>query len=209
MTQAFGGLTASWGSSSRCRYCGSRLEHRGNHEPPAVSMIDGTLLNAGKKEPLNLKKWPTPSGCGPLFSCARPGRGTSGRSEAQINDEILHRWVQNLPQASPLHIVSLLGKKADRPTANGPSEFVYYPFRSCEDASDSRPTFQEWLNRNGSTHIVHEFPTIDKLPLKPTNTAHAAIACVRGLLKRGLAVLVVDSGGVQRTGELCRRVLSN
>jgi len=174
-----------------------------------MSMIDGRLLNAGKKEPLNLKEWPTPSGGGALFSCARPGRGTNGKSETAVNDQTLHRWFQNLPAASPLHIVSLLGKKTDRPTSPGPSEFVYYPFRSCEGAADGRLTFQEWINTKGSTYVVHEFPTIDRLPLQPVDVALAAIACVRDLLQEGTTVLVVDSGGVQRTGALCRRVLSS
>ena len=43
-----------------------------------MSDIDGLLLNDGEKEPLNLKEWPTSKGR--LYSCARPGRGTTRRS---------------------------------------------------------------------------------------------------------------------------------
>jgi hypothetical protein len=75
-------------------------------------------MNAGKKEPLNLKEWPAP--VGRLYSCARPGRGTNGRKRTSVETAVLRRWLRNLPAAGPLHIISLLGCKAD-----GMSEFVY------------------------------------------------------------------------------------
>lgn len=164
--------------------------------------IDGRLLNAGQKEPLRLQEWPAPTGR--LYSCARPGRGANGTKRKPVDATVLKKWLENLPAADPLHIISLLGRKAD-----GMSEFVYYPFRSCEDADDGRPAFQEWLRAEGARHIVHEFPTIDRLPLQPEDARDRALKRTRELLTAGEAVLIVDSGGVQRTGALCNLVLES
>ena len=170
-------------------------------------MIDGQSLNTGAKEPLHLKRWPAVKG--QLYSCARPGRGTNGKDVRQVDAAVLKRWLNHLPSASSLQIISLLGEKAPGASGRrGTSEFTYYPFRSCHCEADGRPTFQEWLISESTSHIVHEFPTLDRLPLQPRKMRDAAVCCVRELLERGMAVVVVDSGGVQRTGELCRRVLS-
>lgn len=99
--------------------------------------MDGRLMNAGKKEPLNLKEWPAP--LGQLYSCARPGRGTHGRKRASVDTAVLRRWLRNLPAVGELHMISLLGHKAD-----GMSEFVYYPFRSARMMTTEGPR-----SRNG------------------------------------------------------------
>ena len=84
---------------------------------------------------------------------------------------------------------------------NGVSEFCY-PFRSVKE-SGSKPTFQEWLATNhGPRFIVHEFPTVDKLPLDE-NIQSAIVEHVSGLLKINSVVVLVDSAGVQRTGRVC------
>jgi len=164
--------------------------------------IDGRLMNAGKKEPLNLKEWPALAG--QLYSCARPGRGTHGKKRTPVDTSVLRRWLKNLPAVGALHMISLLGRKAD-----GMSEFVYYPFRSCEDDDDGRPTFQEWLRGEMTPHIVYEFPTCDRLPLQPRDARDRAVTRTRELLEAGRAVLVVDSGGVERTGALCNLMLAS
>lgn len=170
-----------------------------------MNVRDPQLLTGATEEPRNLRQWPTSEGH--LYSCGRPGRGENGRSKRKVSEPTLRLWLDNLP-ASELQIVSLLGWKPDRQDNQGHSEFTYYPFRSCTDCSDGRPTFQAWLTAEGRCHTVHEFPTIDLRPLTPETTASQAVRHVRELLHSGLTVLVVDSGGVERTGELCRRVLS-
>jgi hypothetical protein len=76
-----------------------------------------------------------------------------------------------------------------------------YPFRSaCEP--ESKPTFQQWLDEHyGSRFVVHEFPTEDKLPTDAQDLT-AITGRIRELLKADNPVLVVDSSGVQRTGEV-------
>ena len=99
------------------------------------------------KEPMNLSEWKpviTAPQRGRLFTCGRPGRATFGREKRPVGDDIINLWVQGLPEAEVLHIVSLLGQKT-----TGFSEFVYYPFRSSEEPG-TKPTFQEWLDKHYS-----------------------------------------------------------
>jgi hypothetical protein len=153
-------------------------------------------------EPVNLREWKpqSPLAHGRLFTAGRPGRGTPeyGRFRRPVDDAIIDRWVAGLPPASTLHIVSLLGMKAD-----GFSEFTYYPFQSCREAG-SKPTFQDWLGqRYGSPRfLVHEFPTIDARAIKD-DVMEDVKRCVRRLLQRGDTVLIIDSFGAERTARVC------
>ena len=102
-------------------------------------------------------------------------------------------------------IISLLGRKED---SEGKSEFSYYSFCSDYDTVNERGdrlTFQEWLTQN-HTHlgiIVREHPTFDGRPVEDD-----LLAGVRDdifdLLSSGRTVVVVDSGGVQRTDRVAR-----
>jgi hypothetical protein len=102
-----------------------------------------------------------------------------------------------LPDASTLHIVSLLGRLKD-----GFSEFSYYPFKS-EHETGEEPTFQAWLDRRYGygRFIVHEFPTTNGFAI-PVETMMKLIARVSNLLKEGKPVVFVDSAGSLRNQEL-------
>lgn len=152
-----------------------------------------------KAEPCNLREWRVDSGR--LLTCGRPGRGKYSGSKKKIPIDVIDAWADGLLEAGCRQIVSLLGWKA-----HGLSEFSYYPFRSCEEASDPtdpKSTFQEWLNaRCGLRFFVREFRTIDD-PDKITAESVTVIKdCVLDLLGRGHTVVIVDSAGVQRTGKI-------
>jgi hypothetical protein len=150
-----------------------------------------------KREPCNLREWTVTSGR--LFTCGRPGRGTFSGSKKQIPEYIIDLWVDGLPKVPQVSIISLLGQKYP----SGLSEFSYYPFRSCME-DGAKPTFQDWLiSRYRSRFIVEEFPTQDRLPMASCEYVEAIRNCVRSLLDSGAVVIIVDSAGVQRTGEIC------
>lgn len=153
-----------------------------------------------KCEPCNLREWIVPSGR--LFTCGRPGRGTFSGSTRRIPLDVIKKWVSGLPQFPHVTIISLLGHKHP----SGLSEFSYYPFRSCMETG-ANPTFQEWLNSQyGPRFIVEEFPTEDRLPMASCEYVETIRNRVRSLLESGAAVVVIDSAGVQRTGEVCRTI---
>jgi len=135
-----------------------------------------------------------------LFTCGRPGRAAFGRDRKFIDDDTIDRWIEGLPEAEVLHIVSLLGRKKD-----GFSEFDYYPFRSSKEPG-TKPTFQEWLDEHhGRRFLVDEFPTVDARGI-PQEVLEAVTRRVCDLLEKSEAVLVVDSGGAQRTARVCEGI---
>jgi hypothetical protein len=97
-------------------------------------------------------------------------------------------------------IVSLLGRKRD-----GQSEFAFYPFDGGDDERNDggRYSFRGWLGREYPTVILCEFPTVDFEPVPP-ETIVAVEAEVSRLLAEGVTVVIVDSGGVQRTSSVAR-----
>lgn len=153
-------------------------------------------------EPCSLKRC-EPEGMsveGRLFTCARPGRSLGSR--AAVPDEIAESWVDSLPRANTVHLVSLLGRKED-----GRSEYSFYTFRGgCEHPAD-RPTFQEWLDsRYGAGHfVVHDYPTVDAGSCSLSDGDIESLkSIVVPLLTLGETVVLFDSGGAQRTGQFCR-----
>jgi hypothetical protein len=153
-----------------------------------------------KHEPCNLREWTVTRGR--LFTCGRPGRGTFSGSKKQIPEYVIDLWIDGLPEVPQVSIISLLGRKYP----SGLSEFSYYPFRSqMEDGA--KPTFQDWLiSRYGQRFIVEEFPTQDRLPMASSEYIEAIRNRVRALLDSDAVVIVVDSAGVQRTGEVCETI---
>ena len=158
------------------------------------------------EEPHRLTQWKRgmlPPGA-TFFTCARPGRSKDAQIK-KVSDDLVHRWVENLPGEDGTAIVSLLGRKPD-----GRSEFAFYSFRGGFDlASESlgRPSFQEWLNQ---WHVerkieVFEYPTIDLEPIPP-EILLAISSKVLDLLSKGWTVVLVDSGGVERTGRVCKHL---
>jgi hypothetical protein len=124
-----------------------------------------------------------------------------GAKIAKISDEVVDVWLKGLPSsAGETIIVSLLGRK---PT--GLSEFSYYSFRGGFDQPEDRPgcpTWQEWLNeRYGCQYRVCEFPTIDTEDI-PESTKKVLFEEIVTLMQGGKTVIVIDSGGVGRTGRV-------
>jgi hypothetical protein len=136
-----------------------------------------------------------------LFTCGRPGR-EKGRG-GEVPDKLVHDWVDRLPGHKRTAIVSLLGHKPD-----GTSEYDFYPsFRGKEDASErpNVPHFGDWLAREypDREFFLEEYPTKDFKAI-PDDQLRAISELVKELLETGRTVVLVDSGGEQRTGAVCR-----
>ncbi len=119
-------------------------------------------------------------------------------------DSIIHQWVQKLPQPNTV-IVSLLGRKPDRR-----SEFSFYPFYGGFDTpaeQGDRLSFQEWLDaHHGDRGIeVREHPTHDFRPI-PSATLEAISTDITEMLVAGKTVVLIDSGGEMRTGQVCKHM---
>lgn len=151
-------------------------------------------------EPANLREW-SPVGAtgqrGRLFTCGRPGRATFGRRRCAVDETTIDLWVNGLPAANPLHIVSLLGSKKD-----GFSEFEYYPFRSSVE-NGTKPTFQQWLEQRYSRNFpVSEYPTVDAQGI-PSEILAKAKSLVLELFAQDATIVVIDSVGAERTARVC------
>jgi hypothetical protein len=100
-------------------------------------------------------------------------------------------------------IVSLLGRKQQ-----GVSEFSFYSFHGGWDTPSERRnkplSFQKWLDSrhyNRSLKVI-EYPTIDSLSV-PVDTLEAVAREIGQLLSEGRTVILVDSGGKERSGCVC------
>jgi hypothetical protein len=125
---------------------------------------------------------------------------------APVSDDLVHRWILGLPGPRTA-IVSLLGRKPD-----GTSEFSFYSFRGGFDLASDRPgclSFQEWLDKwHGALSIVlREHPTWDYKPV-PSKTLEAVSIGVHELASAGRTVVLIDSGGVTRSGMICQHMLA-
>lgn len=159
-------------------------------------------------KPYRLRRWRSSSSPERIrfFTCARPGR--SGRDESRFDrvaDDVVHLWVRGLPDGEEAVIVSLLGRK------NGPdgmSEFSFYSFHGGWDLPverRGRPSFEEWLQRWHKNRRIKvlEHPTYDFRRI-PQETLRAVASDVLRELSAGRTVVLIDSGGEQRTGQVCR-----
>jgi hypothetical protein len=140
-----------------------------------------------------------------FYTCARPGRSKDpATKKARVPDDVVHRWVLGLPRPKTA-VLSLLGRKPDRT-----SEFTFYSFYGGFDSSHEHSgamSFQEWLDHwHGDLSIlVLEHPTEDFEQIDPANLDKIA-SDIRQLSQAGRTVVVVDSGGVTRTGQVCRHM---
>ncbi len=158
-------------------------------------------------KPYMLKRWRLDTTPLPLwfYTCARPGRsGKSASKVALVPDDVVHRWVLGLPGPRTA-IVSLLGRKPD-----GTSEFSFYSFFGGFDRRSDRPrcfSFQEWLNKwhSALSIVLREHPTCDFKPVSP-ETLDAVGNEICELASEGRTVVVIDSGGVTRTGSVGRHI---
>lgn len=155
-------------------------------------------------KPFRLRRWKAGPDFGAVlyFTCARPGRtGNEASKSAFVPDEIVHRWVLGLPGPKPA-IVSLLGSKP-----GGPSEFSFYTFYGGFDLAASNPgqlSFRDWVTQwhPDLSLSLHEHPTWDYTPVPP-DTCRAVASDITALAAAGRTVTLVDSGGQQRSGQLC------
>jgi hypothetical protein len=157
-------------------------------------------------EPYRKRRWRRASDATRIafFTCARPGRSKS--KDQPVSDKTVHQWVNNLP-GPDTSIVSLLGDKPD-----GMSEFWFYSFYGgWDDPAEARGrlSFQAWLDKwhaDRSIQVV-EHPTHDYSPTKISAETLAAIETdVERLLAAGRTVILVDSGGETRAGQVCRHL---
>lgn len=122
---------------------------------------------------------------------------------AHVTDNVVHRWVLGLPGPKTA-IVSLLGRKPD-----GLSEFSFYSFTGGFDrqsAEARRLSFREWLNEHYKERVILcEHPTDDYQSIDHEKLA-AIGADIRKLISEGHTVVVVDSGGQQRTEQVRRHL---
>ena len=158
------------------------------------------------REPCALTQWVVRAEAlrGELFTCARPGRSL-GRKKKTIDDTAVIHWLNGIPAAETVTaIVSLLGRK---PEPEGQSEFCYYSFRSAHEDRPGSPTFQEWLDRETAPgkYVVIEHPTTDTRPIS-LDVMNEIAASILANLRASRTVVVVDSGGVSRTGAVIRHL---
>jgi hypothetical protein len=126
-----------------------------------------------------------------FYTCARPGRSL-GR-HAKVPDSVVVEWARGLPDGEVV-VISLLGKKP-----NGKDEHSFYSF------FERRQSLQDWLadQEIGREIRVVEHPTTDSEPV-PDTTLALVRENIRRFLHEKRTVVVMDSGGVQRTGAVCR-----
>jgi hypothetical protein len=107
-----------------------------------------------------------------------------------------------MPGEPPWHLVSLLGHKC-----NGLSEYSFYDFRASCEPDDGRPTFQAYLDRidEPGSSVVHEFRTVDYQPVRVPMLMEISER-IWDLLQGGLTVIVFDSGGMSRVGQVRKRL---
>ncbi len=169
----------------------------------AFSTSRKTSLRPQAHSMRNLKRWRSPDGSLQLYTCARPGR-SKGKDQT-IENKTVDEWVRGLPGGSNTVIVSLLGRK------NGPgekSEFSFYPafYGDWDQPKERRGkiSFQEWLDRHHKDRgiSVVEYPTYDAVPV-PEATLRAVADGILRLLSESRTVILMDSGGQERTGRVC------
>lgn len=150
-----------------------------------------------KIEPYRLKRWRWPEA--PrlvVYTCARPGRSEEDTKKA-IDDDQVCAWLRGLPPSIEI-IIMLLGTKQD-----GRSEYCFYSF------DETKVSPEAWLNSFGIRRVrVIERPTIDFDPV-PASAIDAIREDLRCHLITASRIVIVDSGGVQRTAEVCKSLGMN
>jgi hypothetical protein len=88
------------------------------------------------------------------------------------------------------------------------SEYAFYDFYGGYDKPEeysNRKSFREWLNQRNNVPSIElrEHPT-DDFEKIPDNKLQAISKSIAELLREGHTVVLVDSGGIQRTEQVCR-----
>ena len=115
-------------------------------------------------------------------------------------DKVAREWVLRVTALGPHPaIISLLGRKPD-----GMSEYSFYSFfGGFDEANDfpRTPSFGEWLTAIDPDIVLVEHPTTDFQSI-PGDVLDAIKTDVFRLVSEGRTVLIVDSGGETRTGQV-------
>jgi hypothetical protein len=84
------------------------------------------------------------------------------------------------------------------------SFYAFYGGFDSPASNGGSLSFQEWLNRwhPDLSITLREHPTWDYKPV-PEDTCKAVALDVKALAEAGRTVTLVDSGGQQRSGQLC------
>jgi hypothetical protein len=95
-----------------------------------------------------------------------------------------------------LVIVALLGKKK-----NGKDEWSYYSFHKAGRS------FKDWLDKYYAekTAYVAEHPTTDSHPVPDVVLTEVSLD-ISQHLRAGRTVVIMDSGGMERTGQVCKHL---
>jgi hypothetical protein len=88
-----------------------------------------------------------------------------------------------------------------------PPEYPFYSFYGGFDKAEERPShksFREWLDQWCDTSPIQlrEHPTSDYEKV-PNDVLNAAAKSITELLRQGHTVVLMDSGGEQRTRQVC------
>lgn len=146
-------------------------------------------------EPYKLRRWKKASNTDSiaLYTCARPGR--SAGPNGVVSDSMVLRWIAGLPGGdSGLSLISLLGQKPD-----GTDEHSFYSFKTAAG-------FHGWLKQHSPKVVfLFEHPTTDFRPVC-TEQCSAIGKQIDHELSLGRTVVMVDSGGVQRSSQVCRNI---
>lgn len=132
----------------------------------------------------------------PIYTCGRPGRSLG--PNGAVSDQTVKQWLRGLqtklPAQRPLSILSLLGTKPD-----GTDEHSFYSFRTFDG-------FVEWLAQNAPFDVkLEHFATMDFRAVPRSLADKVGLAPAREL-QAGRSVLILDSGGEQRTRAVCRMI---
>jgi hypothetical protein len=155
-------------------------------------------------EPHRLKRWRAraiPDGI--FYSCARPGR--SKGPVVLISDSVVKDWIEHLPGNGDATVISLLGRKH---SDAGDSEFKFYSsfygLWDSESERRSKKSFQDGIDSGHFNRVITiiQHPTID-FKRVPASTIEAVSADIHQLLNQKRTVILVDSGGITRTGQIC------
>lgn len=156
------------------------------------------------RKPHNLTRWAlTDSPDWSFWTCARPGRHRG--PSADVPDEDVHLWVTSMLEhldRRPLVLVSLLGRKE-----TGKSEFSFYSFHGGYDVpgESSGGFFAAWLARHYPDVVLVEHPTTDAVPV-PDEVVSAVEVDIWHFTEAGAAVVIFDSFGLVRTGEVAQAI---
>lgn len=128
-----------------------------------------------------------------LWTSARPGRPLG--KKAAVPDDACLTWLQDLRnKARPTAIVSLLGWK----DANSKDEHSFYSFKTADG-------FARWMAKQAPEVRFLQYPTRDGVTI-PDDQLSKIVNAATALLLNGDSVVILDSGGVDRTGAVRRKL---